>query len=72
MPRNLNRRVEVIFPVQSPPLVKRLREEILETYLHDEVAARHMGANGVYTAKARNGGSDSQGIFMTPRHRSAN
>ncbi len=31
MPRNLNRRVEVIFPVGDPKLIKTVREEILGT-----------------------------------------
>jgi polyphosphate kinase len=72
MPRNLNRRVEVIFPVESAPLVKRLRDEILENYLQDEVGARHMNAEGNYTPKIRNGGNDGQSIFMTQRHRAVN
>ena len=73
MPRNLNRRVEVIFPVESAPLVKRLREEILETYLKDEVGARHMDSQGVYTPKVRNGaGGDCQDQFMSQRHRLVN
>ena len=33
MPRNLNRRVEVLFPVASPRLVRRVRDEILATTL---------------------------------------
>jgi polyphosphate kinase len=72
MPRNLNRRVEVIFPVENPLLVKRLREEILETYLKDEVGARQMDSEGVYAPKVRNGGGDSQDAFMAQRHRMVN
>ncbi|MBV8843997.1 MAG: polyphosphate kinase 1 [Bryobacterales bacterium] len=69
MPRNLNRRVEVLFPVQSATLVKRLREEILETYLRDEIGARRMDSQGIYAAKVLNGGSDCQMVFMTQPHR---
>ena len=29
MPRNLNRRVEILFPVEDPAIVRRLRDEIL-------------------------------------------
>jgi polyphosphate kinase len=72
MPRNLNRRVEVIFPVESAPLVKRLREDVLETYLRDEIGARQMDSEGVYSAKVRNVGSDSQALFMAQRSRVAN
>ena len=42
MPRNLNRRVELLFPVQNPDLLSRLRDEILGAYLHDNVKARRM------------------------------
>jgi polyphosphate kinase len=48
MPRNLDRRVEVLAPVQSPVLVKRLRDEILGTYLRDNVKARRMSSDGTY------------------------
>jgi len=64
MPRNLNRRVEVVFPVESGLLVRRLREEILETYLRDKVGARPMSSQGVYSAKVRNGGDDCQTLFL--------
>ena len=69
MPRNLNRRVEVIFPVDNAALVKRLREEILEIYLNDHVGARPMDDQGVYSAKLRNGASDCQEQFMAQRHK---
>jgi polyphosphate kinase len=46
MPRNLNRRVEVLFPVEAPRLIKRLRERILEKYLDDDVCARIMHSDG--------------------------
>ena len=42
MPRNLNRRVEVVFPVRDPKLIRDLRDDVLATYLADEVKARHM------------------------------
>jgi polyphosphate kinase len=48
MPRNLNRRVEVIFPVQDPRLVHFLRDDILTTYLSDTAKARIMQADGTY------------------------
>ncbi len=52
MPRNINRRVEILFPVEDRKLVKRLREEILETYLKDNQNARHMLADGAYVRPA--------------------
>ncbi|HSQ22475.1 MAG TPA: polyphosphate kinase 1, partial [Coriobacteriia bacterium] len=48
MPRNLDRRVEVLAPVEAPALVKRMREEILGTYLADNVRARRMLPYGTY------------------------
>ena len=48
MPRNLDRRVEIIFPVRSPALVRRLRDEILGTYFADNVKARIMQPDGSY------------------------
>src|SRR5208337_3684081 len=48
MPRNLNRRVEVIFPVREPGLVRYLRDQVLATYLADVVKARYMQPDGSY------------------------
>jgi len=48
MPRNLNRRVEIIFPVRDPAIVRRLRDEILATYMKDTAKARRMLADGTY------------------------
>lgn len=48
MPRNLNHRVEVVFPVESKGQVKFLREKILEAYLKDNTRARILKTNGTY------------------------
>ena len=48
MYRNFDRRVEVVFPVTAPELVRRLREEILDAYLRDNQKARIMDADGNY------------------------
>ncbi|MBU1662639.1 MAG: polyphosphate kinase 1 [Chloroflexi bacterium] len=48
MPRNLNRRVEVVFPVEDPNMVRHIRDEILETYLSDNVKSRLMQSDGSY------------------------
>ena len=48
MGRNLNHRVEVLFPVENKKLLKRLREDILATYLADNRNARHMRSDGVF------------------------
>ncbi|HXZ80057.1 MAG TPA: polyphosphate kinase 1 [Terriglobales bacterium] len=48
MPRNLNRRVEVIFPVEDRRLVRYLRDEVIETYMADNLKAREMMPDGSY------------------------
>lgn len=48
MPRNLNRRVEVIFPVEDPAMIRHIRNDILEIYLADNVKARLMQPDGSY------------------------
>jgi len=67
MPRNLNRRVEVLFPVNRPEMIRRIRDEILHSYLHDEIGARHMSRDGVYSAKSRRAGGDCQNWFISQR-----
>lgn len=67
MPRNLNRRVEVLFPVERPALIRRLKDEILQAYLQDQANARRMYKDGSYAYKSRNGGPDSQTGFLAPR-----
>ena len=49
MPRNLNNRVEVIFPVSDPRIIRRISDTILKTYLADTVKAHLMDADGVFT-----------------------
>jgi len=48
MPRNLNHRVEVDFPVGDKGLVKHIHGEVLGTYLKDQAKARHMTSEGKY------------------------
>ena len=48
MPRNLDRRVEVLAPVRDPSLVARLRDEIIGTYLRDTAKTRRMLPDGSY------------------------
>jgi polyphosphate kinase len=55
MPRNLNGRVEVLFPVTDPRLVSIVRDDILGAYLTDTVKARVMNADGTYSRIARDG-----------------
>jgi polyphosphate kinase len=48
MPRNLVERCEVVFPIRTPELARRLREEILAAYLADNTKARLLQPNGEY------------------------
>lgn len=48
MPRNIDRRVEVLFPVEDPRLVRYLKDDILDIYLRDNVKARRMNPDGTY------------------------
>ena len=49
MTRNLDRRVEVLFPVQDESLIRHLRDEVLTTYMADTAKARCLEADGSYT-----------------------
>jgi polyphosphate kinase len=48
MPRNLNRRVELVCPINDLKLKKYLRLEVLDAYLRDDVNARVLRADGFY------------------------
>jgi polyphosphate kinase len=59
MPRNLDRRVEVVFPVEDPRLVRFLHDEVLAVYLADVVKARHMKSDGTYDRPSDRNNPDS-------------
>ncbi len=48
MPRNLDHRVEVVFPVEDVGQVCYLREKVLEAYLKDNMRARVQREDGTY------------------------
>ena len=48
MDRNLNRRVEVVFPVEKPEHIRHLRENVLASYFVDNVRARVMKPDSSY------------------------
>ena len=67
MGRNLNHRVELIFPVTDKRLVARLRRDILATYLADNRNARQMQPDATFVwDKSGDPGVDSQGHFLIP------
>jgi len=53
MPRNLHRRVEILFPIEDKRLSKYILQEILGTYLADEVKVRTMQSDGTYARNPR-------------------
>ncbi len=67
MERNFDRRVEVLFPVQSPEIVQHLCGVVLDAYLRDTVNARVLRADEVWQAKTPSDGDepfDAQDWFM--------
>ena len=48
MERNIDYRVEVLFPIQAPAMIQHIRNNILEIYLKDNTQARLMQPDGTY------------------------
>ncbi|MFH2053133.1 MAG: polyphosphate kinase 1 [bacterium] len=48
MTRNIDHRVETLFPVRAEPLVQRLRDQVLQTYLDDNTRAWTMRPDDGY------------------------
>jgi polyphosphate kinase len=68
MARNLDHRVEVVFPIENVEHIRRIRDEILKTYLKDNMRARVMQPDGTYTRLKLAGddkGIDVQEFFMS-------
>jgi polyphosphate kinase len=56
MPRNINWRVEVLFPVQDRRLIRYLRDDVLDTYLKANKKVRVLQADGSYQRLVPNPG----------------
>jgi len=68
MPRNLDRRVEVIFPVKDPAVGSYIRHTLLEVELHNNVRARVLQPDGRYIRRKPREGEptiDSQAWQLT-------
>ncbi len=61
MPRNINRRVETLFPIERPLLVRQIRDKILSVYLADNEKGRRMKADGTYERIPRKDGEKLTG-----------
>lgn len=53
MPRNLHRRVEVVFPILDTDLRRHLLERVVPSYLMDNTKTRLLGPDGLYTRISR-------------------
>jgi polyphosphate kinase len=72
MPRNINRRVEVLFPVLKPALVRLIRDKILAVYLADNVKARVLQSDGTYIRAFRDKGArplNAQALLLKTREK---
>jgi polyphosphate kinase len=69
MPRNLDRRVEILFPILDSALVRKLRDSVLEKCLEDNNKARMGKPDGTYEFAPINGvgAVDSQAWFIQHR-----
>ena len=64
MPRNLDKRVEILFPVEDEAIQKRIKE-MLRIQLADDVKRRVLGADGIYYRVKNEKGLSSQDYFCT-------
>ena len=63
MPRNLDRRVEVVFPIEDPD-IREEAKHILQVGMADNLKAYYLQADGTYERKDRRG-QKSVGSQMT-------
>lgn len=67
MQRNLDRRVETLFPLEDPTLVEHVRDELLAVYLRDNTRAHILMPDGTYVRAHPEDGVapiDSQEVFI--------
>jgi polyphosphate kinase len=71
MPRNLDRRVEILFPILDPQIRRRIRDVIIEKSLADVRKTRIGKPDGTYTAPPSNGGGglECQSWFVKNRRK---
>ena len=60
----MERRVEVLAPVEDPRLLTWLREEYLQAYLDDRARSREMLPDGRYQRVNRDDGPDVHQMFL--------
>jgi polyphosphate kinase len=72
MPRNIDHRVEVLFPLDDAKLVRTVKANVLAVYLSDNAKARRMMPDGAYSRrKPADGGkriSSQERLLVLSRH----
>ncbi len=66
MQRNLDRRVETLFPIEDSAMIAHIRDNLLAVYLRDTMRARILLPDGAYVrARPEDGAApfDSQAVF---------
>ena len=74
MPRNLDGRVEALFPIEDPSIRDALRDDVLFLQLRDDVKARQLQTDGTYRRVERGATSEpaplhSQQLLLEGQHR---
>jgi polyphosphate kinase len=65
MPRNLDRRVEIMIPIENPTVHQQIMEQIMLANLKDEASSWMMHADGSYTrVHAETGALSAHSYFM--------
>ncbi len=62
MPRNLDHRVEAVFPVEDPEYVVYLRDHVLQAYFLDSCHTRVMQPDGSYVRLRQKEGDETVGV----------
>ncbi|MEE1228459.1 MAG: RNA degradosome polyphosphate kinase [Lachnospiraceae bacterium] len=72
MPRNLDRRVEIVFPIEEPDLIEKAKH-ILKVQLSDTKKARILEADGTYSRVDRRGKEliEAQEVFCQDAEQAA-
>ena len=66
MPRNLDRRVEHLVPIENPTVRRQVLDEIMQANLKDQTNCWVLGPDGVYSRiRSEAGGFSAHEYFMT-------